>query len=238
MPKEMPKETPKVVNENEVMALQTVVMSATSMIPASITEKGALVDISDIATSVAFLPYVQLMGSSSSIVKQGKFPIGHFALVAGDEITDLGDNFIALMVKYRAKAMIWGDDVVVTYDKADPLFREVVDRVQGGESEGLGYGVEYLLWLPDQGAFAQYFLGNETGRRETANFHVHLGKAVRIRSHLIEGKKYSWHGPRVTGYAGDIKLPDWSTAEAVVDTFVNPPVKEAAEEAAVSSDRD
>jgi hypothetical protein len=222
------------MSENEL----AVKVSASSLIPANIANKGELVDVSDIATSVAFLPYIQLMGSNSSIVKQGKFPIGHFALCAGDEITDIGDNFIALLVKYRAKAMVWGEEVEVTFDKADPLFRAVVDRVKSGESEGLGYGVEYLLWLPDQAVFAQYFLGNETGRRETANFHVHLGGVIRVRSHLIEAKKFSWHGPRVTGYAGDIKLPDWNASEGIIDNFVNPPKKEVAEEAEGTSDRD
>lgn len=201
------------------------------LVPANIIGDSNLDVFKDVSTSSAFIPYIQLMGTSSELVKEGKFPIGHFDLVQDKQHNDLSDNFIALIVAWRPKAMSWtGEDVVSVFDPKDPMFQEIKALADTPNVMGYGYGPEYLFWLPEQKKFATYFLANPTGRREATNFHVLLGAVARVKSRLIKGKKYTWHGPQVAAYSGDIELPDFAANAGIIDAFKNPPKPEVAEE--------
>lgn len=206
-------------------------VQSNQLVPADVIGAADLEVFKDVATSSVFTPYIQLQGTSSELVKEGKFPIGHFDMVKDKQHNDLGDNFIALIVAWRPKAMNWtGEDVVSVFDPKDPLFQEIKVLSDTPNVMGYGYGPEYLFWLPDQQQFATYFLANPTGRREATNFHVLLGAVARVKSRLIKGKKYTWHGPQVAAYSGDIELPDFAANAGIIDAFKNPPKPEVAEE--------
>src|SRR4051812_29903731 len=87
-------------------------------------------ELSKIATSVNFLPRVQLFGGSAAPVKRQKFPIGHFGLVtAKDQIEDLGEEFDFLPLQVRAHAMDMSRKAegiyVNSFDMASDLFQNI-----------------------------------------------------------------------------------------------------------------
>lgn len=212
------------------MSEELVTVQQQTLVPAEITGSKDMEAFKEVSTGGAFVPYISLMGTSSELVKEGKFPIGNFALVKDQQHQDIGDNFIALIVAWRAKAMRWGEDVTAVYDQKDPEFNAIKEEANVPNSMGAGYGPEYLMWLPDQQCFATYFLSNPTGRREAGNFHVLLGNTCRVKSRLIKGKKHTWHGPQIAGYNGEITLPNWADVMPIIEAFKNPPKPELAEE--------
>lgn len=188
----------------------------------------------EVAASQQFVPYIQLLGSNSRIVKQGKFPMGHFGLGLDQKLNDLGDEFICLPVAWRSKAVRF-DPLMMVYDTEDPDFQALKEEA-GKKDSGCVYGPEFLLWLPDFSTLATYLLGSKTGRREAKNVYTFLGHACKMRSHYIEDKRtgYSWHGMKVDAFGGDIALPEWESVMPQIESFKNPEkyvdVKEVAEE--------
>ena len=59
----------------------------------------------DVASSSAYLPYIQLYGGNSKLCKQGKIPIGHFGVVRNKEVQPLGQSFDCIPLAYRPRAM-------------------------------------------------------------------------------------------------------------------------------------
>jgi hypothetical protein len=187
--------------------------------------------------STSFLPYVQLMGSTSAAVKEGKFPMGHFALSrAKDSLEDLGDNFVCIIISWRPKAMQYKPEVLSLYNPENSVFKEIEGKAKQPGDTGCGVGPELLLWLPEQQALATFFLGNATGRQEAPNFLTFLGKAATVKSHLIKGKKHTWHGPQVDRCNVEFPAPDWAELADRINGFNNPPDTEL--EAAEPTERE
>ena len=197
----------------------------------------ALGNFADVSTSSTFLPYIQLFGSSSNAVKEGKISMGHFGLGRSSAIEALGDEFICLIVSWRPKAIRFSPTRVVVYDMQDDDFSMIKDAAKA-KQEGYAYGPEFLLWLPDFKTFAVYHLNNPTGQREAGNVMTFLGNVCKFSSHLNRNKKgQTWHGPKVSAFAGDVELPDWSAASEVIENFRNP-VKYSEDELAEEESRE
>ena len=178
-----------------------------------------------------FLPYIQLQGSSSTPCKEGKFPIGHFSLAKGKELTDLGDKFLAVPLAWRSRAMRFGDGMTSSYDVKSEAFLEIKKLADSGGG-GYAYGMEFLLYLPDYQLLCLYLFGNESARNESPNMLAILKKqkaanayiVTKIHSELV-GKKYRWHVPVVT--ETDNQLTSFLPPEVLageLEAFKNPPV--------------
>jgi hypothetical protein len=211
---------------------------------------GALLTAQDAAfdeliTSTAFLPRIQVFGSTSEAVKEEKIGQGRLGLVRSkDDIEDLGKELDCIPLSYRLKAMqISGDEVISVYDHTSDEFK----RIQG-ESEqpnsGAMYGVEFLLYLPQQGEYVTFFLNSKSSRREAKPMRGLIGKGATVEVVLIKTKRYSWHAPKVkacsTPFQAQLPIPDAMGKE--IQRFLNPPnstVEKASKEeaAATSSDR-
>lgn len=177
-------------------------------------------------TNVGFLPRIQVMGGNNEIVKEGKFPIGHFALVTGKSMDDLTAEFNAVVLSWRPKAMQFQPEVISYYDPNNDDFKKVQERADNVPQSGCGYGPEYLLYLPDFDKFATFFCANITARNEAPNIHTFMHKACTFCTELIKSKKYSWHGPRVKKCDQEIKLPAQEMLLEQINKFNNPPVTE------------
>jgi len=201
-----------------------------NLLPATLQPSGDLESFSEVSSTQAFTPYIQLMGSNSKIVKQGKFPMGHFALGVNQELKDLGDEFICLPIVWRSKAVRF-NPLMMVYDVEDVDF-QTLKAESAKKDPGCVYGPEFLLWLPDYNTLATYLLGSKTGRREAGNVYTFLGHACKMRSHFIDDKKsgFSWHGMKVDAFGGDISLPDWNAVMAQIESFKKPEKYIAAEE--------
>jgi len=177
-----------------------------------------------------FIPYIQLMGSNSELVKKGKFPMAHFALMKNKQPIDLTSSFVALLMSWRPKAMWYKPKVKSFFDTQSQAFKDTEEACKIPNSNK-GYGPEFLIWLPDQDAIATFFMGNISGRMESPNFISCLENGTRvckIVSHLIEKKNsdQSWHAPKMETYDLTINYPSMDRIKDILDKFNNPPAVE------------
>jgi len=154
-------------------------------------------DFTDLAKSGDWLPRLQLYGSNSDEVKEGKMPMAHFGLVVGrkDNIIDLGKTVNAWIVAWRPKALLidGGDGKPVSYfDKDSAEFKDIREKSSIKDTGAL-CGPEFLVFIPGKG-FATLFMASKTARNEAPAIKALMGKAVTFTSKLIENASYKWHG--------------------------------------------
>lgn len=197
--------------------------------------------------SSSFMPRVQLCISRSKICEAGKFPVNHFAVIQGDDYTDLGTTVDMAVFAWRPKAMqILEKSIVVCYDpkvtetvvdgrvtkSATGLFKEIADRSSIKDS-GCMFGPEYLVWIPKVKQFATMYFGSTTMRNESGNMTKIMqgNRLATATSRLIETKTgRTYTSTVIKGCFNPMELPDASAIEAEVRTFLTPPEK--AQEAA------
>lgn len=182
----------------------------------------------DVITSAAFLPRVQLFGANSGPVKEEKIGQGRFGLVRSkDDIEDLGKETDCLPLAFRLKAMqILDGEVISIYDHTADEFKRIQKESDEADS-GCMYGIEFLLWMPEQGDFATYFLSSKSSRREAKPLRGLIGKGATLEVHLIKTKKFSWHAPKVVACSAPLsRLPDGDVMRKELDRFANPKTTE------------
>jgi hypothetical protein len=189
-------------------------------------------------SSVSFLPRVQLMGSGSNAVKEGKINQGHYALVTGkDKLDDLTKELPVLVLAWRPKAMeIGAENVISIYNPASAEFKRIAEKSEEPDS-GCMYGPEFLLWVPSSRTFATFFMSSKTARREAPQLKGLMGKSALLKSQLIKAKKFAWHGPVVTPCSQPFDMPGMDEVKDQVQKFNNPPENET-EKAPEAGDRD
>ena len=178
-----------------------------------------------------YLPYIGLYGSNSDEVKRGNFPMGHFGLKQGKQIIDLGEEVPLLFLAWRSKAMNFAE-LESFYDVEDPAFEDLMHRANTEQNSGCGFGPEFLVWCwtAETPTFATYFMSSKTARNEAPNLLGPLkqGPCYKIqKAHLIETKKYTWHGPLTKAYEMEATvMPEQDKMLEIVNKFKNPPKSE------------
>lgn len=174
-----------------------------------------------------YLPALRVYGSSSTIVKQNKFPNGHFGLYfTADKVVDLGEQIDVLVIAYRPRASIMmSDEQPINYfDPESENFIEVKNRGKAKE-QGYMFGLEYLLWIPSVEQYALFFMGNPTLRRESSNVKGHVGKAATLKIKFIPSKKYGgWHGCETLGCDAPFDVPSGEEIKSTYDRYFANPV--------------
>lgn len=180
-------------------------------------------DVLAVAGSSSFLPRLQLFGSSSDAVKEGKIGVAHWGLARGkDEIEDLGKEADILVIAGRVKALdVSGQTAVVSYDRHSDTFKSIAARSEANGSRCM-FGPEYLVWVPSAKTFATLFLSSPTARRETRALHARLRKAATCKAQLIEGKQHKWHGPVFTPCTTQFEMPEMPALTQEAERFTNP----------------
>jgi hypothetical protein len=153
---------------------------------------------SDLVKSGKFFKRIQLYGGNSLAVKQGKFPIAHYGVThTKDSIEDLGAEFDLIPFSWRPKAIkTSGEDLIVEYDENSDRFKAIMIETEQPDS-GCMYGPDFLIYVPKLKGFFTIFFSNPTMRRESPNMIKQFNTPTTLKCHLIERKKYSWHGPLV-----------------------------------------
>jgi len=200
------------------------------LIPREITQGAlAIPENFDILSGSTYLPRFQLFTSNSDACKEGKIPIGHYALVLDDSITDLGDCVDVLIISYRPKAVkVEGDELIISFDLESDVFKSVMAQAELPNS-GCMYGNELLLWIPAVQQFATYHMNNKTARREAKAVKPLLGRQATFKVHLIKTSRYSWHGPVVLPCSAPIEMPPADKLTAEAHRFHNPSVQDEVE---------
>jgi hypothetical protein len=195
----------------------------------------------------SFLPYLQLAGSSSNLVKKGRetgVKQGEFVVCKGKDtlVANLGERFNCLPFAWRPKAIMFaGADTKSYYDPNSEAFREI-ERQSKAKNKSAKFGHEFLVWLPDQNMFAAFFFNNPTMRRVSPDLKALLPKngatsiPATVYSKLIETADFSWYGPVVEICSTPLNMPAIGTPEAddfisklksESEKFANPPESEA-----------
>lgn len=194
-------------------------------------DAGAMIESSEedllaVAGASGFLPRLQLFGSSSDAVKEGKIGVAHWGVVRGkDQLEDLGKETDILVIAGRAKALDIAQDTAVTsYDRNSDTFKDIASRSSAQGSKCM-FGPEFLVYIPASKTYATLFLCSPTARRETRPLHSRLGKAATCKSHLIEGKKFKWHGPVFVPCTTPFDIPPVDEITAEATKFLSPDQK-------------
>jgi len=184
-------------------------------------EDGALEEAVNGMTGSSDFRRIQLCGSNNKTVKQGKFPMGHFAIVDNDEFTDIGEEFDALVLGYRLKAMEYGDEMNIVYDFTSDEFKRIQSEAGVKDSKCM-FGPEFLLWIPEYG-FLPYYLNNKSSQFIASSLKSHKGKIVTIKVIFIEGKEFSWHAPKVVDCVMPFdNFPTQEEVDSALNAFNNP----------------
>lgn len=190
-----------------------------------------------LASGGTFYPRVQLFGSNSSKVIDGKIGLGHYGMTADkDTLIDLGVTFDCLVISFRPMAMATQDDPIVsTHDRHSELFKSIEKRANTEKDSGCIYGPEFLIWLPTLKKFATYMFGSKSARREAPHMYGLLSKAATLKVKLVSHDKYKWHVPVIVACSTPFEMPDHDDLKATADDFNNPvafkapePIKEEA----------
>lgn len=195
-------------------------------------------DIAAFAKTVAsgdYLPRLQLMSASSDKCKTGDFPINHYALIRDQNFIDLGMDIDVLVIAWRPKALEIGEELISSFDPESTTFKSIQER-SAQQNSGCMFGPEFLMWVPDQQAFATFFMGSKSARKEAPNVHGKLQNSGTLSSKLIETKRYKWQTPIMKGCSTPFDMPDQEAMQKEVDKFLSP--KESDLEVAEDTDSD
>lgn len=187
-------------------------------------------DIETLTRTSEFLPQVRVYGSEANIVKEGKFPMGHFGLYFSPEkVVDLGEQFDCLVVDWRPRASIVSGDTPISFfgkfnGKEWEYSREFVEIKNRAMSKDKGYlvGLEYLLWVPSVQKYGLFLMGNPTLRRESSNVKALIGEVATLKIKLIKTSQYTWHGCTVSQCHTPIDAPDEEAITEEIMKFRDP----------------
>lgn len=183
---------------------------------------GDLTEFAKVTQSGTYLPRLQLMSSNSDKCKAGDFPINHYALVRDQTFIDLGVDVDILIIAWRPKALdIGGEELVTSFDQASATFKDIQERSQAPNS-GCMYGPEFLVYIPAQEAYATFFMGSKSSRREAPNVIAKLQGSGTLTSKLVETKRFKWQTPIIKGCSTPFDIPEAEDVQEQVDKFLNP----------------
>jgi hypothetical protein len=186
-------------------------------------------------SSASYLPRIQLMNSTSDLVKLDKARQGNFVIVRSKEdFTELTKEVCMFAVAWRPKAIDMSVPGVVTqsYDPRTPLFKQIASRSEVPNSR-CAYGAEFLVWVDSEKEFATLHMGSKTARRVASDIMAHLKAQTPfiLKSTLIKTSSNSWFGYVVTSCSQTVSIttPEEEFTD-MVHKFLNPPVEELVEE--------
>ena len=181
----------------------------------------------DVLTKTSdFLPQIRIYGSENKLVKAKKFPMGEFGLYhSSDNVDELGEGFDMVCIAARPRASIIDDTPVSFYDFKSESFQQVKTKALS-KVDGHLVGFEFLVWIPAVNAFALFFMGSITLRRESPALKALIGKGASLKIILIEGKKYTWHGCKCFPCTAPLTLPDEADLKRELHKFKNPAASE------------
>jgi hypothetical protein len=177
-----------------------------------------------VVASATYTPRLQLMTSNSGPCQKGEFPTNNYALVQDQKYQDLGKEVELWAIAWRPKAIDMSDDdtILTSHDPKDPEFQRIQAKSDEKDS-GCMYGPEYLVYVPAVNAFATFFMGSKSSRREAPALQARLKNSAILKSKLIETKKFSWYAPIVTPCSTPLDKPDPEKLASELEKFNNPP---------------
>lgn len=181
-------------------------------------------DYAGFASGFDFLPRLTLCGASTNLCKEGKQPIGTYALVySADRHGDLGKQTNVFVLGMRLKALeIAADGIFNFFDPKSPEFARVANLSQVKDSGCLA-GPEFLVYVPSTKEFATFFMASKSMRNEAPSLKALLGKAATLQISLAENKKkQKWHVPKALPCTIPLSPPSPDALTMQLNKFRNP----------------
>ena len=144
-----------------------------------------------------FLRRIQFFAKAGETVESGKIVAGHYGIVNGQEIIDLGNTLDIIIFAYRQKALDLVDrkNPIVSFIPKSDLYQDIKARSKETQSN-CQEGFTFLVFERTTADFYELFLGTKSGRIE--------GKKVRTFAPVTEaiskalkavGQDEEPHGP-------------------------------------------
>lgn len=148
-----------------------------------------------------WLPRLQLYTANSTIVKERRFPGGHWGLpLTPTTIIDLGPTVDVVFGAVRDKALIAsGENFQASTNKDSEMYKKIRDLALSDRDSGAMFGPEFLTWIGTHQLFATLFLGTISARREAYAFMQAMGHPARLSGQMVgSNPRKRWEVPAVT----------------------------------------
>jgi hypothetical protein len=174
-------------------------------------------------SSAAYLPRLQLCTANTKVCKGGKFPINHYALVRDQNFIDLGAEADVLVLSWRPKALdMSGDAIISVYDHNSETFKTIQSKSFEKDS-GCMFGVEFLVWVQGQEAFATIFLGSKSSRRIAPSVKGYMLKAATFLAQEVNLPKFDYFTDDVRECQTPFDPPPTELIREQIEAFQKPP---------------
>lgn len=170
--------------------------------------------------------------SKGKLVDSGKVRPGCFAIIDGENVTDLGKSIDLIPLAVLDKALdVSGETPVVAFNRNNPEFKRIAETSKTVNS-GCMYGPCFLVFERTSGSFLEIFFNNKSGRAEADKLKDFvpvnaadaeaLGISARpaspacIKSKYIEREQWSWFAPEI-GAAEGVSFDKTPTADELLE---------------------
>lgn len=206
-------------------------------------QKATEEELAKVSTSGNWFPRLQLMIASSKPCKNPlvKFPLNHYALVRGQNLTDLGEHVDVLPLIFRPKALDTSETIINVYTPSSEQFQRIMAEAEVKDS-GCTFGPEFLCWVPSQKEFATFFMNSVSSRNEAPAMKARMGKPCTLKSQYInpDKSKYDWYAPTVVACSTPFDMPlkkDLLDATERYNALEDTKIEKVGEEEAAGDDR-
>ena len=173
------------------------------------------------------MPYIKLVTPASTSLMGKGFPANNYGLFLGEDVPEtLGPDVSVLPLHCKPMALDTSDSdgVFVIFRTENPHFdRIVAEASKPGDTQNYMHGVNFLLWLPEQGRLVTMFFGTKSARRVAPALAAQMRKMATLGSALVETKKFSWYIPTVTSSDAELPALDMVQITDAINAFVDAP---------------
>ncbi len=228
-------------------------MSENALVPVNFeslpsTQIGTDDQFNELAKGGDYIGRMQLYTKSKANL-EGKITPGHYGIPESDQqITDLGPSVTILPLARRPRAIDMTDmeALVISYDMESEVFEDIAERSTQANSH-CQFGPSFLVYVPSQGRFVEFFCGNKSSRIEAKKLFPFLpltqadidAKAaaghdvtglkphgpmpVTLKARFVENRKGAWHAPVVLSSTDVLsKLPTQECIIREIQQFLAP----------------
>ena len=228
-------------------------MSENALVPVNFeqlpsTQLGTDDQFAELAKGGDYIGRMQLY-TKSKVNAKGLSPQGHYGIPESDEqIIDLGPSVTILPLARRPKAIDMTDmeALVINYDMESEVFKDIAERSTQTNSH-CQFGPSFLVYVPSQGRFVEFFCGNKSSRIEAKKLFPFLPLAqadidakaaagndvsdlkphgpipVTLKTRFVENRKGAWHVPVVLPCTEPLtKLPTQERVVQELQQFLAP----------------
>lgn len=156
-----------------------------------------------LSNSTSYLQRMQLyakgkMGPNGSLIDAGHYGVPK----SSDMIEDRGTTIDVIVIDRKAKALDMSDleNIIVSHDVKSKEFERIVYQAENVKDSGCAFGPCYLIYERVTKQFYEFFCGNKSGRRESANINLYLPVTKQmIEEGLTTEKKPRFSKPLTLG---------------------------------------